>query len=152
MKKILIFTGAFLTLTIFSCDRASSTQSWMFTLSGNIISTGEGLFLLQPESHVIAFSDRPERSVHTLSLQDFVQNYWGPDASFSEDPPNASLVSSKIKREQTAILVLNKLSYAEDGSLLVQYELLEGQAPSAGTAGVLVIDAVPTPVNGQITD
>ena len=103
-------------------------------------------------SHVIYFSDRPDRIAGHMSLEDFVKNWNdGPD-SFTADPPNATL--SVLDESGTTETVVELLDPKVDGtSITFAVKIIEGKLLESFGPATLFIDAIiNTTVNPQITD
>jgi hypothetical protein len=97
----------------------------------------------------IYFSDRPERIAGQLLTEEFVANWGhGGDDSFEADPPNAT-ISILSGPEPQEIVAVRSLPRLEDGALIYDVQVLEGNEaavgevsparPTAYTASQLVI-------------
>ena len=102
-------------------------------------------------SHVIYFSDRPDRIAGHMTLEDFVKNWNEGSDSFTDDPPNATL--SVLDESGTTETVVELLNLKIDGAAVTfTVKVLEGKLLESFGPATLFIDAFPTAVNSQITD
>ncbi len=112
---------------------AAVEESWLFvqtapsgTLSSNATAQASGsmaaseaaeytLTLLDVDSDMIAFSDRPNRDVVNLTVSDFVAQ-WN-DLGFGDDPPNAALELMEPQGD-IDVTIVELLDPVYDGSTL----------------------------------
>ncbi|MEQ8654657.1 MAG: hypothetical protein RIC87_19480 [Kiloniellales bacterium] len=85
------------------------------------------------------FADAPGRQVGFLPHQRFV-DYWHSEGSgFVDNPPNAALVVHNAMDAPTPIVELSDVAF-EDGKLVYQAKLLEGDAARISGPASIVID------------
>jgi hypothetical protein len=151
IARLLVTTAAF-ALVATSLPVRAAEVSWIFLQHADTARfDGKSLRLEGVDPETVAFSERPYRAVQTISTAGFVA-LWGagPD-SLAADPPNAGL--SGLDGEAFRNVIVELYEPRLDGDTLVYAAVvLHGTLPAAMTEVSLLVDAVPTPVNGQITD
>ena len=104
------------------------------------------LTLASVNPQTIYFSDRPERIVGHASTEDFVTNWGhGGSDSFAADPPNAALSILHGGKAEDVIVVLRK-PRLEQGALIYDVDVLDGDADAAGEGASLFIDVIGHPL------
>lgn len=127
----------------------NAEASWLFVIQGEVTAIADGTLTMSVPHSVVAFTDRPERQTQLMGVGAFVDGAWAEGGAFRSDPPNASLIDEANRQ----IDVVEILGMVLDGdSLTVTYRELNGGAPVVGDFVALTIDAIPTAVNGQVTD
>lgn len=127
----------------------SSEIEWLMVVQGDVVEIDGDRMVIETRPSAVVFSDRPERLVRLINLASFAAFGWGEDGGLVSDPPNASVVNESDG--EIAIIVVRDATYA-DGALTFAFDILSGAAPEVGAAIGVTIDAMPTSVNGQITD
>jgi hypothetical protein len=136
-----------------ACLTATAAEvSWLFLQHAESASfDGKQLRLEGVDPETTAFSDRPYRAVQVIPTAGFVA-IWGtgPD-SLAADPPNAGLSGLEGEAFRNAVVELSDPRM--DGEALVYAAVvLHGTLPATLTQVSVLVDALPTPVNDQITD
>ncbi len=121
---------------------SSASPSWLFSVTVNNATASDTELVLHDVSDggAVAFSDRPDRNVHSVDLE-MLPTVWS-DAGFDEDAPNAALsAQSADGRTVDNIIVELTAVRLEGGDLVFDVVWLDG-VPSATalSAVVLVID------------
>jgi hypothetical protein len=120
---------------------------FLFVHSANETSLAEGVLTLRGiVPSTTYFSDRPERIAGQLSTEEFVANWGhGGEDSFEADPPNAtvSILSGPAPQEIVVILRSPRL---EEGALIYDVEVLEGNETAVGEASAVFIDIIGRPL------
>ena len=166
MKKVLFLSIAVVIGSVAALyaawggDAESQTELIQAAGSGSLSDNGDGSFTLtlREASAITWFSDRPERSYGRLSPQDFVSLWQSDDVQ--HDPPNAALSVD----DRTYAMELAAISF-DDAASTFTYRVLPLDDSEAGRIVdpaelaelefgpvALFIDALPTPLNGQVTD
>ena len=105
-----------------------------------------------------AFTDRPERTAQTWDTA-VVLDYWASE--FDGDPPNAAVTADGVGVAVTLSEPRVGMSARTDGAVTPNAGAitftatpLPGQVPPTGTINqpTIFLDAMPTSVNGQVTD
>lgn len=102
------------------------------------------LTLSDANPHTLYFSDRPERIVGRVTLEEFVDAWDGGTDSFKEDPPNAVLTIHHETEPTETVMVL-RAPQLKMGSLSYSVEILDGPAEVSGEAASLFIDTAGAP-------
>ena len=145
------FVLAALAVTLAACggdEPDPEETSWLLVISGEVASVADGTMAIAADGPAIAFSDRPERLVRFVAL-DEIAAAWADGGAFAGSPPNASLVDETNRA--LGIVELQGLTVTS-AVLTFTFSDLEGDAPAVGDIIALTIDAFPTAVNNQITD
>lgn len=150
MHRIAAALTAFLLVASLPASAQDSAEiEWLMVVQGQVIAVdGEAMTLAAPPSAIV-FTDRPVRRVGLVEIASFAETAWSAGGGFASDPPNASLIDEATGA--IAIVTISDMSY-EAGVLSLSVTLLSGELPTADAHVALTIDAIPTPVNGQITD
>jgi len=134
----LCFLGI-VTIILAASTQAAETPkpSWMFVMTGQVESVSAGEIAVNAHPTVVAFTDRPNRSVKAIGLEKFVDETWhaGSD-SFEKDPPNAALI---FEDAQIEIEELKSVS-RRGNTVSFSTEKLSGGLPKPGDQIALVID------------
>ena len=111
---------------------ASSLEGGVLRLSGVNPST-------------VFFSDRPERIAGHVPTEQVVLSWGDGDDSFAADPPNATLSILAGAEPQEIVVVLTS-PRLEDGDLVYDVDVLEGNESAVGEASSLFIDVIGRPL------
>lgn len=130
--------GALFVLTATSGTMEADGDAYTLTLSGVPAAT-------------TYFTERPERRAGTVPTSEI----GGSVEDAADDPPNAAIVADQAG--SPAVFAFELLSLDHDpatGTLTARIQALPGETPPVGALGAveLFIDAIPTVVNGQVTD
>jgi Killing trait len=141
--------------------RAAVSPSWEAVLTGRTsqmerVGGRDVLVVGGLRPAITLFTDRPRRLIGDLRLREFLALWRG--GAFSADPPNAAVVTDG---ETVGVELAGAELDPAAGSIRFTIDAL----PSVGSSKVgpsltrgphgetaMFIDALPTPVNGQITD
>ncbi len=107
----------------------------------------DGLLVMDGVYHTTFFSESPDRMVGVFDNTDFSEYM---DSYMSDYQPNASLVIPG--NDEEIILEILDAPVLEDSILKYQVRVISGEIPEHFPMAALFIDAIPTPVNGMITD
>ena len=107
-------------------------------LQGDVTNISSQHLALDADRHAIGFTDRPERKVRFIKAKGFVDDVWSPGGMFTKDPPNASLIGDN---GTVAVVEIKAASWSE-GTLGMDFDLLDGDLPAPGDRAVLTIDTV----------
>ncbi|MBX3029435.1 MAG: hypothetical protein KF809_04710 [Chloroflexi bacterium] len=122
-------------------ETSEPAQSWLYIQTAESATfDGTTLTLGNASPTVVAFTDRPERTVRPGPLTDLVAHWGDGENSFAADPPQAGLTSIVDGGLQTAVVELSEPQL--DGTTLTyQVRVLEGDVPETGGQSSLVIDS-----------
>ena len=113
--------------------------SWIVVVTGTVLQAGQNRIVLQADPMVVAFADRPQRYVSTLSVPVLVDRVWPAGAdSFSKDPPNAAVVSDRDRIEIGELKAVSR----DDHVVTFTVKRLEGRVPAPGSRVALVVDGI----------
>ncbi len=132
-------------------SEAPGEPEWLFVMQADAFdSSDDTLGLSGVTGSIVAFQDRPGRSVRSLEPSEFVDWF---NEGVGDDPPNAVLGGRDADGSRVeAVVQLVKAELVDDGFDFT-YDVTEGDdLPTDGTEAMLVIDAFPTSVNPQVTD
>ncbi len=132
-----------------TAQEGDTDLEWLMVIQGEVTTVDDGALTMAVPPTAIVFTDRPARQAAVIGLSAFIESAWAGDGTFRTDPPNAALVDET--NSTIAIIVITDMQFA-DGMLTLSVTILEGSLLSSGQTIALTIDAIPTPVNGQITD
>jgi hypothetical protein len=125
---------------------ATDTVEYLFVQSAETAALADGVLRMGAVSPAtVFFSDRPERDAGHLPTEDLIANWGEGEDSFADDPPNAtlSILSGPVPQEIVVVLTSPRL---EDGDLVYDVEVLEGDEAAVGGACSLFIDVVGRPL------
>ena len=112
--------------------------------------TGYKLTLKEMHDTVIWFTNRPDRKVGYMPIKNFLQTWDEGKNSFKDDPPNAILI---IGNGEPVVVEMILISW-NSNTAVFELRKLEGQEhkimDKSGPV-IIYIDALTTPVDGQIT-
>ena len=121
----------------------------MFVQTARTARSGEGILVLEGVSpSTLYFSDRPQRIVGHLHVEDFVSMWSDGANSFDADPPNAVLafLEPQDTRLQDVVVVLRRPQL--DGERITyEIDVLEGFMPERSGACTLFIDPLGRPLS-----
>jgi len=120
-------------------DQSSDAQ-WLAVIHGRMEAVADGQIVIDAFPNIIAFTDRPQRDVALVDLEDFVEAAWGEDGFFVDDPPNAALASAIRDDLDTAIIEMTDVSL-DQTLMTVSLISLGGDMPDEGDQIVLFVDA-----------
>lgn len=138
MRSILWLLGMIAVIFASPIHAAEEARlTWLFVMTGEVESAGPSEIVIKAHPTVVAFTDRPDRVVKTVSLETFVDDMWkaGTD-SFENDPPNAALVFGDT---QVAIEELKSVR-RNGGTISFSTVELDGILPKSGDQVAIVID------------
>lgn len=126
---------------------AGKQVDYLFVQNAKSAKLKDGVLTLKDvNAQTIYFSDRPERIVGHASTEDFVTNWGhGGSDSFAADPPNAALSILHGGKAEDVIVVLRK-PRLEQGALIYDVDVLDGDADAAGEGASLFIDVIGHPL------
>jgi hypothetical protein len=110
-------------------------------VTGKLTSASSTGIVIEADPTVVAFTDRPERRVATLTIERLVDDIWhtGKD-SFADDPPNAAIIAGDERFE------IAELTAASREGRLVSFSLEIADTPDGGLPDggrvALVIDGL----------
>lgn len=133
-------------------DRKPEYMYALVGTSGSFSDTGT-LVMKGLQDDAVYFAERPGRNSGTYTLDEFelIWNGRQMQESMSVDPPNALLSVRDGANSEIAVVEILAGKFAGKTATF-RVVLLEGDIPNSFGACTLVIDALPTAVNGQITD
>jgi len=121
-------------------ETSNQSAEWLTVLQGRVAAVDEELIAIYSSPTVVAFTDRPERRVGYMSLEDYVDHLWGEGSSFVQDPPNAALAVQSGSADSYSVLTITNIE-RRGGMLFLSYNVLEGVAPPEGAHIVATIDS-----------
>lgn len=142
LRKLLTMTiiGALAWVSVSLAD--DTTKSWLFvTHAGGFDFDGSTITLNDVVPDLTAFTDRPNRVVQDLALDDFL-GLWADGAAnaFADDPPNAVL-SIEGRMGEPVILELSNPVRTGSG-LSFDASVLSGTLGTSGGPVSLVVDGL----------
>lgn len=138
----------------FGAEPKETSLEWLFVHTANMAEqVDDRIFSVSIDRPILAFTDRPQRRVKHLAAEEFVA-FWTHDQAdgFGQDPPNAviSWVSDgQIHQAEAEVLD----AVFDEVHARIHYTLSKPLRPYTTTHSdvSMFFDAMPTPVNGQIT-
>lgn len=128
-------------------DTVDSDAQWLAVIHGRMVSVDDNQIVVDAYPNIIAFTDRPQRDVALVDLEDFVEAAWGDDGFFADDPPNAALASAIVDDLDTKIIEM--VDVVLDRTLMtISMIPLEGDMPVVGDQIVMFIDGFPAVISG----
>lgn len=121
----------------------------LFVQSAQRITSGDGAFTLHDLApSTLMFSDRPERIVGHLTVEQFVDGWGHGENSFLADPPNAvlSFLAAGDETPEDVVLTLTN-PRLEGEDLTYDATVLEGEMPEATGPCSLFIDPIGRPLS-----
>jgi hypothetical protein len=117
-------------------------------IARTVISDQTTLTLQGVSPSTLYFSDRPERVVGHMTIEQFVDQWTEGPNSFFEDPPNAvlSYVGTGEDIPSDAVVVLRD-PVVSGSSLSYSIEVLDGTVPAESGAVTLFIDPLGRPLS-----
>ena len=109
------------------------------TLSGGVLTMGD----VNPAT--LYFSDRPDRIAGHQTTEEFVAEWGVGDDNFASNPPNATLSVLSGGEPQDVVVVLREPTL-ENGDLMFNISVLDGNAEVTGGANSLFIDIIGRPL------
>ena len=162
---VLIFTVILAGVAVTAHTNSEPEPEWLMVMnaeSGEFQKDTTGadytLTLVWVDEEMLAFTDRPEREAQTWDTSAFL-DYWQNE--FGDDPPNAVVSATGVRVAVTLSDPRVGMSARDDGAVTpsagaVTFTAtpLPGQVPPTGTINqpTIFLDAMPTSVNGQVTD
>ena len=110
---------------------------WLYVIQGTVTDIAADRLVLDAGQTAVAFTDRPERQVAFVSLEELTAQAWGEDGTYRSDPPNAALVDES--GETVAVITIVDASVV-DGVLVLAIAPLQGELPEIGDVIALVLD------------
>jgi hypothetical protein len=125
---------------------APEPVQYLFVQGAETASLADGVLRMGTvNAATIFFSDRPVRDAGHLPTEDLVANWGEGEDSFADDPPNATLSILSGPEPQEIVIVLTA-PRLEDGDLVYDVEVLEGNETASGGACSLFIDVIGRPL------
>jgi hypothetical protein len=126
---------------------ADDTVDYLFVQNAEAVTLAAGVLTLKDvNAATIFFSDRPERIVGHTPTGEFVAEWGhGGDDSFAADPPNAALSILNGPEPQDIVVTISN-PRLQNGDLLYDVVVLEGNASATGEASSLFIDVIGRPL------
>jgi hypothetical protein len=125
---------------------AEGEAEFLLVQSAGASSLEHGILRLSGVSpSTVFFSDRPERIAGHVSTEQVVLSWGDGDDSFTADPPNATLSILAGAEPQEIVVVLTSPRF-EEGDLVYDVEVLEGNDAALGAASSLFIDVIGRPL------
>jgi hypothetical protein len=122
------------------------TVEYLFVQSAPKVSLKDGVLTLKGvNSSTLFFSDRPDRIVGHVPTAKFVAHWGEGNDSFEADPPNAALSILGDKEPQQLVVEL-KSPRLEDGNLIYDVVVLDGDKTASGDECSLFIDVIGRPL------
>lgn len=133
---------------------SSKKQEFLFVVSATSGTFDGKILTLSGIPNITYFSERPNRITGQKTPKAFIKMWNKAAEGFGKDHPNAALAILGDK-PNNVVVELIKAQEAKDNSVTFDVKVLpggSGKLPKSFGASSLFIDAIPTPVNGQITD
>jgi hypothetical protein len=124
-------------------EDAKTDAQWLAVIHGRMVAVADDQIVVDAYPNIIAFTDRPQRDVTLVDLEDFVEAAWGEDGFFINDPPNAAVASAIRDDLDTKIIEMTAVDLDET-RMTISLIPLEGDMPEAGDQIVLFVDGFPT--------
>ena len=122
-------------------DNASDAQ-WLAVIHGQMVEVADRSIVVDANPNIIAFTDRPQRDVSLVDLEDFVAAAWGEGGFFVDDPPNAAVASAVRDDLDTKIIEMTDVAL-DNTRMTISMVPLEGDMPGAGDQIILFVDEIP---------
>jgi hypothetical protein len=140
--------SALLTQAVSAADKKDDTEKpveYLFVQNGAKVSLKNGVLTLQTVNPAtLYFSDRPDRIVGHVPTAKFVSHWGTGNDSFKANPPNAALSIVGDKEPQQLVVEL-KSPRLEEGSLIYDVNVLDGDKTASGDECSLFIDIIGRP-------
>ena len=160
---VLIFTVILAGVAVTAHTNSEPEPEWLMVMNaetGEFQPAGDSytLTLAGVDEEMLAFTDRPEREAQTWDTA-VVLDYWASE--FDGDPPNAAVTADGVGVAVTLSEPRVGMSARNDGAVTPNAGAitftatpLPGQVPTTGTINqpTIFLDAMPTSVNGHVTD
>ena len=117
--------------------------------SQGVVAEGETLTMTGLEAHILFFTDRPERLAGYLGIDEFLSAVSEGPASFSEEPPHATLSSLAGDDFPDVVVELKQRPRYEDDNLVFKVDVVEGELPPTGGPSALFIDTRGRPLSPE---
>ncbi len=139
-----------LLLALVACSVSTTTQSWMFVLTGEAkAASGQQTLLLSKHSPIFAFADKPSREHRYLDTNSFAALIKPGSKGYGDAPPNAVITYGQSGALNRVEVVITEAKVLANGDL--QLTLKSPLASGISHRVSIFIDAFPTAVNNQIT-
>ena len=126
----------------FAQEVNASDAQWLAVIHGQMVEVADGSIVVDANPNIIAFTDRPQRDVSLVDLEDFVAAAWGEDGFFVDDPPNAAVASAVRDDLDTKIIEMTDVAL-DNTRMTISMVPLEGDMPRAGDQIILFVDDIP---------
>jgi hypothetical protein len=125
---------------------ASHEVEYLFVLTAESAALADGVLKMgDVNPATLYFSDRPDRIAGHQATEEFVAEWGVGDDNFASNPPNATLSVLSGTEPQDVVVVLSE-PRLEDGDLLFNVSVIEGNPELAGGANSLFIDIIGRPL------
>lgn len=121
-------------------DDGSDAQ-WLAVIHGQMVEVSNESIVVDANPNIIAFTDRPQRDVSLVDLEDFVAAAWGEEGFFVDDPPNAAVASAVRDDLDTKIIEMTDVAL-DNTRMTISMVPLEGDMPGAGDQIILFVDDI----------
>ena len=128
-------------------DQVPEIEEMFVQLASGVTSTPDTLMLLGVAPSTLYFSDRPERVVGHLTLEQFVDDWGLGPNSFESNPPNAVLTFAGPDGALDDVVLEIQSPHLDEGTLGYSIDVLDGMLPAAAGACSLFIDPIGRPLS-----
>lgn len=142
MPAAALAVSAFIAGAALAQEDGTSDAQWLAVIHGQMIEVADGSIVVDANPNIIAFTDRPQRDVSLVDLEDFVAAAWGEDGFFVDDPPNAAVASAVRDDLDTKIIEMTDVAL-DNTRMTIHMVPLEGDMPGAGDQIILFVDEIP---------
>ena len=119
---------------------------YLFVLTAESATLADGVLRMgDVNPATLYFSDRPDRIAGHQSTEEFVAEWGEGDDSFASNPPNATLSVLSGGEPQDVVVVLSEPRF-EEGDLVFNVSVLNGNPDVTGGANSLFIDIIGRPL------
>lgn len=141
-----LFGLSFASTRSLEAEDADTTPVFLFVHTADDFEAdpdSKSLRLVNVNQQVLFFSDRPDRIVGHLTMDQYLDEWTSVPDAFNDDPPNAALSVYEASGTDNAVAVVEIMNPVIDGNDIVYtYSLLEGSVPDSGGATSLFIDRI----------
>jgi hypothetical protein len=125
---------------------ATHKVEYLFVLTAESATLADGeLTMGDVNPATLYFSDRPDRITGHQTTEEFVAEWGEGDDSFASNPPNATLSVLSGGEPQDVVVVLSEPRF-EEGDLVFNVSVLDGNPELTGAANSLFIDIIGRPL------